>query len=170
MTGTRARLRRARRQSPSPGGVFRAAAALLAIIACMAADGSWLTRVPQADRQRVNPYAGQADAAAAGSRIFADRCARCHGPDALGRGKRPPLRSERVQNAKDGEIFWLLRNGNLGKGMPSWSALPEPSRWQVVTYIKCLGIAPDLGAASETAGTPGSKNENSTNAHSGPQR
>ena len=51
---------------------------------------------------------------------------------------------QRVQNAKDGEIFWLLRNGNLGKGMPSWSALPEPSRWQVITYVKSLGVTPHL--------------------------
>lgn len=117
----------------------RFAIILLAILLCAAADGSWLKHVPAADRARVNPYAGQPDAIAAGARLFADHCAECHGPDALGRGKHPSLRSERVQGATDGEIFWLLKNGNLSRGMPNWSALPEQSRWQIIAYVKSLG-------------------------------
>ena len=92
--------------------------AMLATLTCFAADGSWLKHVPDADRKRLNPF---------------------HGEDALGRGKRPSLRSERVQHATDGEIFWLLKNGNLAKGMPTWAALPEPMRWQIITFIKSLG-------------------------------
>ncbi|MGA9633226.1 MAG: hypothetical protein WBQ63_17505, partial [Candidatus Acidiferrales bacterium] len=45
----------------------------------------------------------------------------------------------RVQDATDGELAWLLRNGNLPRGMPSWSMMPEPSRWQVIAYVKSLG-------------------------------
>ncbi len=119
-------------------------------IVCLAADGSWLKHVPEADRQRMNPLAGQANAIAAGGRMFEDHCAKCHGPDALGRGKRPSLRSDRVQHASDGEIFWLLKNGNLAKGMPTWAALPEPMRWQIIAYLKSLGpdapVAPDKSA------------------------
>jgi mono/diheme cytochrome c family protein len=122
---------------------LRLIAGLFAAVLCMAADGSWLKHVPDADRQKVNPYARSEDAAAAGSKLFADHCAKCHGPDALGRGKKPSLRSNRVQHATDGEIFWLLKNGNLARGMPTWSALPEPSRWQVITYIKSLGSSAD---------------------------
>jgi mono/diheme cytochrome c family protein len=107
---------------------------------CMAADGSWLQRVPESDRKRVNPLAGQTEAIAAGGRMFDDHCAKCHGEDALGRGKKPSLRSERVQHATDGEIFWLLKNGNPGKGMPVWASLPEPMRWQIITYVKSLGM------------------------------
>jgi mono/diheme cytochrome c family protein len=115
-----------------------------------AADGSWLHHVPESYRSKQNPYAGQAEATAAGSRMFADHCAKCHGADAMGHGGRPSLRSERVQNATDGEISWLLKNGNLGKGMPSWSSLPEPTRWQLIAYIKSLGpsTAPDATAKS----------------------
>lgn len=116
------------------------AAAVMAAWVCVAADGSWLQRVPDGDRKRVNPFAGQAEAIAAGGRMFADHCAKCHGQDALGRGKKPSLRSERVQQATDGEIFWLLKNGNPGKGMPVWAALPEPERWQVIAYVKSLGV------------------------------
>lgn len=111
----------------------------LAASMCTAADTGWLKHVSEADRARTNPYAGQADAIAGGSRLFADHCSKCHGEDALGRGKRPSLRTKEVQQASDGELFSLLKNGYLSKGMPSWSALPEPSRWQVIAYIKSLG-------------------------------
>ncbi len=112
---------------------------LLAVSACMAADTGWLKHVSKADRARTNPYANQPEAIAGGSRLFADHCAKCHGEDALGRVKRPSLRTKEVQQAADGEIFSLLKNGYLRKGMPSWSSLPEPSRWQIIAYVKSLG-------------------------------
>jgi len=121
------------------GKWIRMAGVILAAMVCMAADGSWLRRVPDTDRQKSNPFAGRADAVAAGARVFDDHCAKCHGEDALGNRKHPSLRSERVQHATDGEIFWLLKNGNLPKGMPTWAALPEPMRWQIITYVKSLG-------------------------------
>ncbi len=120
---------------------IRIVGAAMAILMCVAADGSWLQRVPDTDRKRVNPFAGQPDAVAAGGRIFDDHCAKCHGEDALGNRKHPSLRSDRVQHATDGEIFWLLKNGNLRKGMPTWAALPEPMRWQVIVFVKSLGEA-----------------------------
>jgi mono/diheme cytochrome c family protein len=101
----------------------------------------WMKHVSDADRKRVNPYAGQSEAAAAGAKLFADHCAKCHGADALGSRKKPNLRAAEVQQATDGEIFWLLRNGDLLHGMPSWSAIPEPSRWQIITYVKSLGVS-----------------------------
>lgn len=121
---------------------------LAAAVACLGADGSWLKHVPEADRNRANPFASQPEAIAAGGRVFEDHCAKCHGEDGLGRGKRPSLRSDRVQQASDGEIFWLLRNGNLPKGMPTWAALPEPMRWQIIAYIKSLGSSAAAPAPS----------------------
>lgn len=112
---------------------------LLAASACIAADSGWMKHVSEADRARTNPYANQPNAIAGGSRLFADHCAKCHGEDALGRGKRPSLRTKEVQQATDVEIFSLLKNGYLSKGMPSWSSLPEPSRWQIIPYVKSLG-------------------------------
>jgi mono/diheme cytochrome c family protein len=96
----------------------------------------WLKKVPAAERARVNPYAGQADAVAAGGKLFADRCARCHGADLAGANGKPSLKTEVVKNATDGELFWLLRNGDLRHGMPSWSGLPEPQRWEIVAFLK----------------------------------
>jgi mono/diheme cytochrome c family protein len=107
-------------------------------LALVAAEGSWLHRVPGADRQRVNPYAGQPEAITAGKLLFTEHCAKCHGSDAKGRRGRPSLRSERVSGATDGELAWLLRNGSLAKGMPSWSSLPEPERWQIISFLRSL--------------------------------
>lgn len=115
------------------------AVVIFSALVCRAASDSLFERAPDSDRKKINPYASQTDAIAAGSRLFSDHCAKCHGTDALGRGKKPSLRTKEVQQAADGEIFWLLRNGNLRRGMPSWSSLPEPSRWQIITYIKSLG-------------------------------
>ncbi len=117
-------------------------AALLAtsLLSFAKADGSWLKKVPQADRARVNPYAGQPEAAAAGANLFRNNCAKCHGENADGKGSRPSLKSERVKNATDGEIAWLLKNGSAFKGMPSWAGLPEQERWQIVTYIRSLNV------------------------------
>jgi len=106
--------------------------------ALVAAESPWLSKVPQADRQRVNPYAGQPEAIAAGKLLFEENCAKCHGSDAEGRHARPSLRSERVSHATDGELAWLLRNGSMHKGMPTWNSLPEPERWQLIAFLRSL--------------------------------
>ncbi len=117
--------------------------ALLAVFACcaslMAADGGWLKKVPAQDRTRVNPYAGNSQAIDAGKILFESNCAKCHGSEAMGKHNRPSLRSARIEHeATDGDIAWLLKNGNSWKGMPSWSSLPEPQRWQIIAYLRSL--------------------------------
>jgi mono/diheme cytochrome c family protein len=102
------------------------------------ADGKWLHRVPDEDHARTSPYAGQPQAAAAGKLLFSENCAKCHGADANGRHNRPSLRSERVRHASDGDLAWMLRNGNPYKGMPPWSSLPEQQRWQIIAYLRTL--------------------------------
>ena len=105
-------------------------------------NGAWLSKVPAKDRARTNPFANNPDARAAGANIFAEHCAPCHGEEAQGRqdGKhvRPNLQSDRIKQAKPGELFWLLTNGSQKNGMPSWSRLPEAQRWQLITFLKSL--------------------------------
>ena len=102
-------------------------------------NGAWLTNVPQRDRERANPYRDQPDAVAAGRRIYLDHCAHCHGNDADGTKRRRSLKSARVQQqATDGDLHWLLVNGNRGQGMPSWVKLGDPQIWQVICYVKSL--------------------------------
>ena len=104
-------------------------------------DGKWLHRVPDEDRARVNPYAHQPQAEAAGKALFQENCAKCHGADANGRTHPPPrpsLRSPRIRHATDGELAWMLRNGNPYKGMPQWTSLPEEQRWKIIAYLRTL--------------------------------
>jgi mono/diheme cytochrome c family protein len=118
--------------------------AALLILGCAMAvfatsNGAWLTNVAQREHERVNPYRDQPDAVSAGRRIFLDHCAHCHGKDAEGSKKRPSLKSARVQQqATDGDLHWLLVNGNRSQGMPSWVKLGDPQIWQVICYVKSL--------------------------------
>ena len=104
------------------------------------ADGTWLTRVPPRERTAPNPYADDQNAIAAGLILFERNCASCHGKTGLGDRRHPNLHAERVQNATDGELHWLLSNGDLKRGMPSWSRLPEAQRWQTIRYLHSLPI------------------------------
>ena len=103
-----------------------------------AGDGAWRKNVPEKDRARANPLAGDPEAVPAGAKLFRQHCAACHGEDGTGKGKKPSLHSEHVRDASEGELQWLLTNGSLKNGMPSWSRLPEPQRWQLVRYLKSL--------------------------------
>jgi mono/diheme cytochrome c family protein len=97
-----------------------------------------IAQVPAEARDRKNPYEGQADAVLAGGKLYRQHCAECHGNDARGKGRAVNLRSRPVQDATPGELAWILRNGNLAAGMPSWSGLPEQRRWQIVSYLRSL--------------------------------
>jgi mono/diheme cytochrome c family protein len=97
-----------------------------------------IARAPVKVRAWENPYAGQPDAILAGEKLFRRHCAGCHGDDAKGRKHSANLRSPAVQNAAPGELVWLLRNGNLRAGMPSWSGLPDERLWQIAAYLKTL--------------------------------
>ena len=107
-----------------------------------------LTKAPEKYRNRANPLANDPDAAAAGRVLFEQHCAECHGQQAAGGKKAPSLRVKEVQQATPGTIFWILTNGVVRKKMPVWSKLPEPQRWQLVSYIKSLGPLETAGNQS----------------------
>jgi mono/diheme cytochrome c family protein len=98
-------------------------------------------KAPEKARAKRNPMEKDPQAVAAGRILFEQRCAECHGDNAEGGKKGPSLRAAEVQNAEPGAIFWILTNGVVRKGMPVWSKLPEPQRWQLVSYVKSLGPA-----------------------------
>lgn len=98
-------------------------------------------RAPDKARAKRNPLEKDPEAVAAGRILFEQRCAECHGDNAEGGKKGPSLRATEIQNAEPAAIFWILTNGVVRKGMPVWSKLPEPQRWQLVSYIKSLGPA-----------------------------
>jgi mono/diheme cytochrome c family protein len=109
-----------------------------ALLFAAVGDGLWMIKVPDKARARQNPFAGEPTAVTAGAKLFRQNCASCHGADASGLDNRPSLHSERVRAASPGELEWLLKNGSMRNGMPSWSRLPEQQRWQIVSYLKSL--------------------------------
>jgi len=95
-----------------------------------------LAAVPEKFRARANPMQAHADAVAAGGKLFEMHCAECHGPKGNGTRRGPSLLGAEMQQAPAGAIFWVLTNGVVRHGMPVWSKLPEPERWQLVTFLK----------------------------------
>ena len=97
-----------------------------------------LAQVPERARVRKNPFVGDAQAAAAGGKLFQEHCANCHGEKAGGTRPGTSLLREGVMEAMPGTLFWIITNGVVRHGMPVWSKLPEPERWQIVTFIQSL--------------------------------
>ena len=94
----------------------------------------WL---PPADASvRANPLAHSPTALPGGQKLFRQRCSICHGTDGTGTARGPNLMTRRVQEQTDGALFWKVSSGNTRTGMPSFSYLPEPQRWQLVLALR----------------------------------
>jgi mono/diheme cytochrome c family protein len=103
-------------------------------------------RIPVADHRRLNPLSGQPQAIAAGAEAYREHCMKCHRDNARGDGAiYPSLHSARIKNATDGDIEWFLRQGDMGRGMPSWNSLDETERWQIVSWLKNINNSPNAG-------------------------
>ena len=108
------------------------------------ANGNWIA--PSSAKDLVNPTLKDIEAASRkGKQIFDSQCFTCHGFDGKGDGpaavsinpKPADLTSNRIQNQKDGEIFWKITNGN--PPMPSFkSGLSSKQRWETVDFIRQL--------------------------------
>ena len=97
-----------------------------------------LSRLPQAVAGPRNPLGNNDQAERAGAKLYARECAACHGSNREGLGRAPRLNRGSVREAPPGELFWILRNGSLRNGMPSFAHLPEAERWQIVTFLQSL--------------------------------
>jgi len=109
------------------------AACLLSVLA-LASGQSLVMRAPAKATSAANPFEGNERARRAGAKLYARECAACHGANREG-GKAPSLRQAEVYQAAPGKLFWILRNGSLQRGMPSFAHLPEPERWQIITFL-----------------------------------
>ena len=122
--------------------ISRSVTAILIALALAAAaqsiDPTW--KAPPQTASRKNPLKPSADLIAGGRKIFLRECAQCHGDQGEG-GKRkhaPDLTSPATQELSDGELFWMITNGNPRHDMPPWSRLPEGQRWQLVLFLRTL--------------------------------
>ena len=109
------------------------------LAACAAPDDGWLGRVPSGDQAQKIPVRKRAGAIRTGQQTFRNHCAQCHGGSGECSNRAPALVSFRVQHrATDGDLHWLLVNGNRERGMPSWSKLGDLQIWQVISYVRTL--------------------------------
>lgn len=124
--------------------VALAVAALFGSVSCAAQSREpnygALAKVPEKARTRSNPLVSDPGAIAAGAKLFEQHCAECHGETGEGGKRGPSLQREQVRQAAPGTLFWILTNGVVRRGMPVWSKLPEPQRWQIITYLQSHGI------------------------------
>ena len=108
----------------------------LFLASAWARTGSLLQQAPSAAASLQNPLEGDSRAHSAGAKLYERECAACHGIHREGAGKAPPLSAPALSKTPAGSIFWVLRNGSLNRGMPSFAHLPEPQRWQIITYLR----------------------------------
>jgi copper transport protein len=86
----------------------------------------------------------------AGRTIFSQHCVVCHGPQGKGNGvlaatlnPRPVDLTIHARLHPEGALFWWVTNGVKGTAMPSFETqLSETQRWQVVQFIRTLGLPP----------------------------
>jgi mono/diheme cytochrome c family protein len=116
---------------------------------------SHVWKAPERAAKQPNPVAADADAIAAGKKLFVGNCLECHGaagkgdgPDATTCNPRPAnLSGSNISSQADGELFWKITEGK--EPMPAYEKLlPDADRWKVVDYIRIL-CAPPKGRASE---------------------
>lgn len=98
-----------------------------------------------------SPIAPDAINTAAGRKVYekdaSPSCPICHGIKGDGMGPlaaqfSPPPRNfackETVIGIPDGQLFWIIKNGSPGTGMPGFHALRDEQIWQVVLYLRQL--------------------------------
>ena len=129
-----------------------AAAVLLPVALLFAADvDANFHNAPDSAQAMKNPYEGQAAAAQAGRKLYAQDCLACHGKTGKGTGNVPSLVDGKLDSVKPGEVFWFITRGDKENGMPSWAALPAKARWQIVTYVKSMETAQNSPSANAAA-------------------
>jgi len=98
--------------------------------------GNLIQSAPAKAARRKNPFETDVSAQRAGAKLYDRECASCHGDKREGRRNAPPLNRPDVRSAAPGSLFWVLTNGSLGRGMPSFAHLPEAQRWQIIEFLK----------------------------------
>ena len=91
-----------------------------------------------------NPVKATPDSVDHGKRIFADRCACCHGKEGHGGGPvsrffppAPDIAYKAIRDRTDGRLFGTLSLG--GRAMPSQAeGLTARDRWDVVNFVRAL--------------------------------
>ena len=97
------------------------------------------------------PAAAKGGDPVTGREIYVNTCIQCHGIDGKGaRGIRlvpPPadLSSQAVQERLDGTLFKRIHEGKPNTAMGAWKhALSDEEIWDVLAYVRTLGVGSDV--------------------------
>ncbi len=119
----------------------------------------------QADRPGLIPFAlvpsttlpSSPDLVGLGRKTYEKECRACHGKDGNGEGEAAYLLYPRPRDftrgqfrlvstwdnvPTDEDLFRTISRGMPGSAMPSWSHLPERTRWGLVHYVKSFSQRP----------------------------
>jgi ubiquinol-cytochrome c reductase cytochrome c subunit len=108
------------------------------ITGCAHRNGDLLARAPVSSTPRqVAAYASN-EQRGAGAKLFRRECAACHGEHGEGGRKAPSLAVPRIRYADPEKLLWILKNGDLRSGMPSFAGMPRERREQIVAYLQSM--------------------------------
>lgn len=100
-----------------------------------------------------SPLTAAAFDARSGEKLYFDgatdrfSCTTCHGERGDGRGEMarqydPPPRNfacaQTINGVPDGQLFWIIRFGSPGTGMPAHKLFSDAQIWQLVAYVRGL--------------------------------
>jgi len=107
-------------------------------------------QAPEDISNRPNPLEPSQEVLYAGESLFQvdvqpAACKICHGVTGNGlgimaQGLNPPPRNfnckETMKEISDGQLFWIIRNGSPGTGMPAFKDLEDKKIWQIIHYLR----------------------------------
>ena len=107
-------------------------------------------QAPDAIRNKPNPLEASQEVLYSGETLFQvdvqpAACKICHGVNGNGlgimaQGLNPSPRNfnckETMKEVSDGQLFWIIRNGSPGTGMPAFKNLKDREIWQIVHYLR----------------------------------
>ena len=97
-----------------------------------------LAQHAEEDKKSKHPAFSDPAAIVAGSKLFTNSCAGCHGPRGEG-GRGPNLRNRGVWHSLDEqELFTTIQKGVPGADMPGTN-LPDEQIWQLAAFVRALG-------------------------------
>ena len=110
-------------------------------------------QAPQPQYSQRNPLPASRAHLKAGRRLYRGKaeqgvdCAICHGRKGDGLGPLsdqfvPPPRNftceATINGVPDGQLFWIIRNGSPGTGMPAHDSLSDEAIWQLILELRRL--------------------------------
>jgi cytochrome c oxidase cbb3-type subunit III len=123
---------------------LRIAGILLTILAAATATSSQASNARKSSKQIIGSD---------GKKLFESRCAACHGLDGGGGEHAPDIAHASSEKSRsDGELFGIIHDGLVPKGMPSFSSIGDEKIRAVVAHLRVLQGKTAKRAAS---GNPG---------------